>query len=134
MYTRCQVLLDPDVVALSAAIFRAHSVVNAQRRELADALSKGQTGLQGIAALLSFPIEITYDSVKYVFKAVSKGPGLFLLSINGQNIEVKVREQPDKSLLCSVGDSNYQLFGQDEALGLRLKVNGVTVRCSSFSE
>ena len=120
--------LDSDIVALSAAIFKAHSIVATQKKEIADALSKGQTGLQSIKNVLSFPIEITYDNVKYTFKAINKGPGLFNLVINGQSIDVKIREQPDKSLLCSVGgETNYQLFGQEEALGLRLKVNGVTV-------
>lgn len=120
--------LDPDVVALSAAIYKAHTVVSQQKKDIADALSKGQTGLQNMQGLLSFPVEVTFDNVKYSFTAVSKGPGLYVLSINGQNIEVRIREQPDKSLLCSIsGDTNYQLFGQEEALGLRLKVNGVTV-------
>jgi hypothetical protein len=105
--------------------------VVSQRRELSEALAKGQTGLQGVSSLLTFPVEITYDSIKYTFKATTRGPGLFSLTINGQTIDVRVREQPDKSLLCSVaGESNYQLFGQEEALGLRLKVNGVTVNIS----
>ena len=121
------VLLDPQQVALSAAIFRAHTIVANQKREIAEALSKGQTGLQSIQSLLSFPIELIYDNTKFVFKVVTKGPGLFQLNINGQSIDVRVREQPDKLLLCAVGDNtNLQLFGQEEPLGLRLKVNGVT--------
>ena len=121
------VLVEPHTVALSAAVFRAHSIVSAQTKELTDALAKGQTSLQGISSILSFPIEITYDSVKYVFTANSLGPNIYQLSINGQIVVARVREQPDNSLLCSVGKDNYQLFGQDEALGLRMKINGATV-------
>ena len=68
-------------------------------------------------------LQITYDSVKYTFKAANKGPNIYLLTINDQTIDVRVREQPDKSLLCSIGGDNYQLFGQDEALGLRMKAS-----------
>ena len=121
------VLVEPHTVALSAAVYRAHSIVNTQTKELTDALAKGQTSLQGIPSLLSFPIEITYDSVKYGFTAKALGPNIYSLNINGQVIVARVREQPDKSLLCSIGNENYQLFGQDEALGLRMKINGATV-------
>jgi acetyl-CoA carboxylase/biotin carboxylase 1 len=31
------------------------------------------------------------------------------------------------AILTTVGKDNYQLFGQDEALGLRMKINGATV-------
>lgn len=115
-------MVEPHTVALSAAVFRAHSIVHKQTKELTEALAKGQTSLQGISSLLSFPIEITYDSVKYTFTATSLGPNIYSLSINGQVVVARVREQPDESLLCSLGKDNYQLFGQDEALGLRMKV------------
>jgi acetyl-CoA carboxylase/biotin carboxylase 1 len=78
------VLVEPHTVALSAAIFRAHSIVKGQSKDLADALAKGQTSLQAIPSMLSFPIEITYDNIKYAFSAVTLGPNMFSLKINGQ--------------------------------------------------
>jgi acetyl-CoA carboxylase/biotin carboxylase 1 len=120
-------LLEPHTVALSAAVFRAHSVVTSQTKDLTEALAKGQTSLQGITSLLTFPIEITYDNVKYTFSATTLGPNIYSLDINGQNVVARVREQPDRSLLCSIGGDSYQLFGQDEPLGLRMKINGATV-------
>ena len=119
--------VEPHTVALSAAVFRAHTIVKNQFASLADALSKGQTSLQSIPSILSFPVEITYDSVKYTFKVKTLGPSGFSISINDQVIEVKIREQPDKSLLCAIGGENYQLFGKEEPLGLRMKINGATV-------
>lgn len=77
--------------------------------------------------MLSFPIEIVFDNVKYMFKAKTLGPSYFSLSINEQIVEVRIREQPDKSLLCTIGSENYQLYGQEEALGLRMRINGATV-------
>ena len=121
------VMVEPHTVALSAAVYRAHSIVTSQTKELTDALAKGQTSLQSVSSLLSFPVEITYDNVKYSFTAKALGPNIYALNINGQGIVARVREQPDKSLLCSIGNDNYQLFGQDEALGLRMKINGATV-------
>jgi acetyl-CoA carboxylase / biotin carboxylase 1 len=114
-------------VALSAAVFRAHAVVINQVNALQEALSKGQTSLQSIPSMLAFPVEIIFDSVKYLFKARTLGPNYFSLSINDQTVEVRVREQPDKSLLCTIGGDNYQLYGQEEALGLRMRINGATV-------
>jgi acetyl-CoA carboxylase/biotin carboxylase 1 len=121
------VLVDPQLVALSGAIYRTHMHLATQSKDFAEALSKGQTSLQSIKNMLTFPVDITYDNTKYGFKVTTVGPNHYLLHINGQDIEVRIREQPDKSLLCNVGGENYQLFGQDEALGLRMKINGATV-------
>jgi hypothetical protein len=52
---------------------------------------------------MSFPIEITYDSIKYVFTANTLGPNIYSLNINGQVVVARVREQPDNSLLCAIG-------------------------------
>ena len=101
------VLVEPHTVALSAAVFRAHTIVNSQLKELTDALAKGQTSLAPVASMLNFPLEITYDNVKYTFAVSSIGPNYFRVRINDQTVDVRIREQPDKSLLCSVGGSAY---------------------------
>lgn len=90
--------------------------------------NKGQTGLSSLDALTAQTVDITVDGVAYSFTANVLGAGHYLLLINGQEIDVKLRAQPDGSLLCVVnGHSGMQLFGQDEALGLRMKINGQTV-------
>jgi len=104
------VLVEPHTVALSAAVFRAHTIVNSQLKELTDALAKGQTSLAPVASMLNFPLEITYDNVKYTFAVSSIGPNYFRVRINDQTVDVRIREQPDKSLLCSDGGESYQLF------------------------
>ena len=96
-------------------------------RELTDALAKGQTSLQAVSSILSFPVEIIFDNFKYSFSVSSQGPNMYLIHINGQDIDVRIREQPDKSLLCSIQGESFQLFGQEEALGLRMRINGKTV-------
>ena len=75
------VLVDPQTVALSAAIFKAHSQVTAQTKEFIESLSKGQTSLQSLTSLLSFPVEVTYDSVKYSFSVKLLGPQFFLFHL-----------------------------------------------------
>jgi len=121
------VAVEPQTVALSAAIYKAHSQVESLTNDFVGSLSKGQTSLMGIPSLLSFPVEITYEDVKYNFAVKTLGPNFYSITINGQTIEVRVREQPDKSLLCNVAGESYQLFGQEEALGLRMKINGATI-------
>ena len=121
------VQVPAQTVALCAAAFKAHGAVEAQTAAFCDSLSKGQTSLMTVSSLLAFPVEVTYDDVKYQFSVQTQGPGIFSLGINGHKLEVRVREQPDKSLLCSVGGESLQLFGREEALGLRMSINGVTV-------
>lgn len=119
--------VDPQLVALAGAIYRTHNSLFTQTKDFVEALAKGQTSLQSVKSMLSFPVDITYDNVKYSFHVTTLGPNYYLLKINGQSVEIRIREQPDKSLLCNVGGESYQLFGQEEPLGLRLKINGVTV-------
>lgn len=121
------VAVDPQTVALSAAVYSAHSITTTQKRDFAESLSKGQTSLQSLSNMLSFPVEITYDSVKYLFSVKALGPNYYSLTINGQEMKARVRQQPDNSLLCTVDGNNYQLYGQEEPLGLRMKINGETV-------
>lgn len=122
------VSIDPQLVVLSAAIFKAHSALQTQLQDFEAHLLKGQTSLQQLSSLLSFPFEITYDNMKYSFNVKILGLNNYLLQINDQVIEIKLREQPDKSLLCNInGQENLQLFGQEEALGLRMKIDGQTV-------
>lgn len=118
--------IDPQVVALSAAVFKTHNIAYNQMQELTDSLSKGQASLQTVPSILSFPVEITYDNTKFSFLSTMLGPNIYSININNQDIEVRIREQPDKSLLCSIAGESYQLFGQEEALGLRMKINGAT--------
>ena len=121
------VQVEDHTVVISAAVYRAHTLVKSQIAALSEALLKGQTSLQSIPSMLSFPIEITYEDVKYSFKVTSMGPDLFQIEVGDQAIEVHIREQPDKSLLCQIGADNFQLYGQEEPLGLRMRINGATV-------
>jgi len=119
--------ISPEIAVLSAAVFRTYINSVSQTKDLTEALLKGQTSLQSVTSILQFPLEITYEDVKYTFTSTMLGPNHFQIKINGQSIEVRIREQPDKSLLCSIAGESFQLYGQEEALGLRMKINGVTV-------
>jgi acetyl-CoA carboxylase/biotin carboxylase 1 len=94
--------VDPQTVALSAAVYRAHRQVQSHTQDFINSLSKGQTSLSSLQSMMTFPVEIIYDSVKYAFTARTLGPNYYALTINGQEIEVRIREQPDKSLLCTI--------------------------------
>merc|ERR1719453_113377 len=65
--------------------------------------------------------------MKYTFTGKTLGESRYELTINDQVIIASVREQADKSLLCSLNGEPFQLFGQEEALGLRMRINGVTM-------
>merc|ERR1719502_677239 len=56
-----------------------------------------------------------------------KAPDAMTLKINDQTIEIKFREQADGSLYVAYGDESHQLYAKEEALGLRMVLDGVTV-------
>lgn len=117
-----------DKVVLGAAIHKAHQQVTSVMEEIIVSLSKGQTSLSAFSTLLEFPLSITYEGVKYTMSVKSLGPNYYRISMNDQNVNVRVQEQPDKSLLCDIGGTTkMQLFGQDEALGMRVRIDGSTI-------
>lgn len=50
-----------------------------------------QTGLLGLKGMNKFPVEISYEGVKYSFAVQRQAPDAFTLSINGQ-VHVQVFE------------------------------------------
>ena len=54
-------------------------------------------------------------------------PDVYQLSINGQTIEARIREQADGSLFVAYGAESHQLYAKEEPLGLRMVLDGVTV-------
>jgi len=63
--------------------------------------------------------------VKYPFEVQRGGADLLSLTIGGQTIQAKVRTQPDGAIFVSIGNSVTQIFGTEEALGLRLRLEGI---------
>lgn len=118
---------DPEKVALSAAIFKTHSRICTQFKTCEEILSKGQASLLEIDSLLSFDLDLTIDGVLYHFIVTNLGKNYYRLKINEQVIDTQVRQQPDGSLLCDVHGEKIQLYGQEESLGLKMKVDGETV-------
>ncbi|CAM9330367.1 unnamed protein product [Chrysoparadoxa australica] len=114
-------------VVTSAVIYRAFSACKEKQQDYVAGLEKGQTGLIGLQSLNSFPIEISYEGTKYSFMISRLAPDLLQLSINGKTIDVRVREQPDGSLLANFGGVTHQVFGQEEPLGLRMQLDSKTV-------
>lgn len=57
---------------------------------LAQPPRNGQTGLIGLKGMNMFPVEISYEGVKYSFTVQRQAPDVFKLSINGQVSGVSV--------------------------------------------
>lgn len=113
-------------VVFYAAVFRAMQSLKKKEDELLQSLSKSQLGpVQNIAAMNRLAIQIAFEGVRYDFKVIRCGPGLLTLSIGGQNIQAKVRTQTDGAIFVTVGKSVMKIFGTEEPLGLRLRMDGV---------
>jgi len=116
---------DADVV-FYAAVYRAMQTLKTRQQEVLAALGKGQLGpLDQLSTMNSFPVEIAFKGTKYNFQVRRGAADLLLFEIGGRTIKAKVREQPDGSIYVCVGKSVMTVFGTEEALGLRLRLEGV---------
>jgi len=117
---------DSFDVVFYAAVFRAMRTLRTRKEELLASLGKGQLGLLGqLATMNQFPIEIAFEGVKYNFQVRRCGPDILSFTIGERVMQAKVREQPDGALFVSVGNSVMKIFGTEEALGLRLRLEGI---------
>jgi acetyl-CoA carboxylase / biotin carboxylase 1 len=118
---------DPAVVVTGAAVFRSHQYIKNEIRKFEDSLTKGQTGVSDFKNINGFPMDITFAGNKYQFQVTRISPDRLKLSINGEAIDIKIREQSDGSLLCTYGGVVRKVYGQEEPLGLRMVIDGSTV-------
>ncbi|CAM9423058.1 unnamed protein product [Ascophyllum nodosum] len=114
-------------VVTCAALYKAFTFCKQEMAKYVSQLEKGQTGLIGLKRMNKFPVEISYEGVKYSFTIHRQAPDTFTLSINGQDFPVKVREQKDGRLIANFQRGSRLIFGQEEAMGLRLQLDGKTV-------
>eukprot|EP00913_Durusdinium_trenchii_P021985 g20658.t1 len=100
-------------VVFYAAVFRAVQNLKVFDAEVQSALAKSQLGpLREMAKMNKFPVEITFEGV-----VVHQGPDLRYLA--------QIMAQPDGTFLVSVGATVMSVMGSEEALGLRLRLDGV---------
>ncbi|KAA8490458.1 Acetyl-CoA carboxylase 2 [Porphyridium purpureum] len=140
--------LDRDTAVLAAAVYRAHDTIKRGKLACLEQLARGQsTFVSELNALNKFSVEITYMGLRFTFEVGRLAPDVLRLnlldsasgssasgaaakagsSMSTWSLDVKVREQPDQSLLCTMGENVYSVSGVEEPLGLRMIINGSTV-------
>eukprot|EP00930_Biecheleria_cincta_P026767 TRINITY_DN18824_c0_g4_i1.p1 TRINITY_DN18824_c0_g4~~TRINITY_DN18824_c0_g4_i1.p1 ORF type:complete len:2184 (-),score=502.75 TRINITY_DN18824_c0_g4_i1:163-6714(-) len=113
-------------VVLYAAVFRAIRAFQARDAELLESLSKRRLGLLGqIQGCCSLDLDVAFEGHKFAFGVTRASDDAYVFSVAGKRIAAQVRVQPDNSLLVSVDGSVMKVSGTDEALGLRLRLQGV---------
>lgn len=118
---------DEHMIVLGAAIFRAFNMAKTEEAAFTEFWQKGQVSVQGVDKMIRFPIEITYNDVKYSFQITRPGPDIFLVSTpEGQSIEAKIRERADGALVAIFGGEQHEIEGLEEPLGLRMILDGQT--------
>jgi len=118
---------DPHMIVLGAALFRAFKTAKAEEEGLTEFWKKGQVSIQGVDKMIHFPIEITYQDVKYSFDIARLGPDAFEVTTpEGQKIEAKIRERADGALVTMFGGQQHEIEGLEEPLGLRMILDGQT--------
>ena len=118
---------DPHTIVASAVLYRAFKMVKTEEAAFKEFWQKGQTATQGIARLTEFPMEITYQDVKYTFTIQRRGPDSLVLSLRGKDlIQARIRERSDGVLLGIWGGQTHEIDGLEEPLGLRMVLDGQT--------
>jgi len=113
-------------VVFYAAVFRAIQSLKAFDEEVESALSKSQLGpLRDMAKMNRFPVEITFEGVKYTFQISRLGPSLLELAIADKRYLAQIMAQPDGTFLVSVGATVMSVLGSEEPLGLRMRLEGI---------
>jgi acetyl-CoA carboxylase / biotin carboxylase 1 len=118
---------DPHTIVASAVIYRAFQMVKSEEAAFKEFWQKGQTATQGITRLTQFPMDITYQDVKYSFTVQRRGPDSLVLSLRGEDlIHARIRERSDGVLLGIWGGQTHEIDGLEEPLGLRMVLDGQT--------
>lgn len=118
---------DPHTIVASAVLYRAFRIVQDEEAAFKEFWQKGQTATQGIERLTEFPMEITYQDVKYSFTVMRRGPDSLVLSLRGEDIiDARIRERSDGVLLGIWGGRTHEIDGLEEPLGLRMVLDGQT--------
>lgn len=117
---------DTRLTVACAAVWRAHQRIKDHENTFARAWQRGQLGTQGMESLHTFPLEITYEDIKYEFTVRRRAPDTLRLEVGDSHFEAKVREQSDGTLIASIENSSHRLEGLEEPLGLRLVLDGNT--------
>ena len=114
---------------LEKVFFEAHSRIFLQERtrDVSEALAKGQVSTAGIPGINSFSTEVAYKDTKYIFQVERLANDIFRLEVGDSVIDVRLTETAEGALLATFGGENHRIFGMDEALGLRLVLDGVTI-------
>ena len=118
---------DAHMIVFGAALFRAFNMAKAEEAAFTEFWQKGQVSVQGVDKLIRFPVELTYQDIKYSFEVTRNGPDTFTVETpEGQKIEAKIRERPDGALVAMFGGEQHEIEGLEEPLGLRMILDGQT--------
>jgi len=119
---------DTKTVVTGAALYRSYMQIKSEMAKFREALSKGQTAVSDLQGINNFNMEIIFEDKKYNFKVQRMGKDRISLKLGGDSQDIKIREQPDGSLLCNFGGTVIRkIYGQEEPLGLRMIIDGSTI-------
>ena len=80
-----------------------------------------------IESITSFDVEIPYKEVRYPFHVEMVGSDIYRFGLAGSSIDVRVREDPGGALIATFGGEMHRIVGRNEALGVRLNLDGSTI-------
>ncbi|CAJ1399376.1 unnamed protein product [Effrenium voratum] len=113
-------------VVFFAAVLRAVRTFEARNKDFLEAINKRRLGLlHQVEGACELELEICFEGHKFRFAVKRIAPDGYELAVAGKKFLVQVRVQPDGSLLVSLDGRVMKVSGTEEALGLRLRLQGV---------
>jgi len=119
--------VEPHLVVVSAAIFRAFEHVRTATEDVVESFRRGRVSTGDIPGINSFDLEVAYADTKYPFRVERISPDVYRLRLDGNVIDVEVTQTAEGALLATFGGETHRIFGMDEPLGLRLSLDGNTI-------
>mmetsp|Transcript_29822 Transcript_29822/g.41220 ORF Transcript_29822/g.41220 Transcript_29822/m.41220 type:complete len:2214 (+) Transcript_29822:130-6771(+) len=124
---------EPHLIVASAALYRANAIFQENEAAVEEALGKGQQPNRALlVSARDTEVEVTYESIKYTFRAVKLSPDTVRLTISvGKEVKgeftSRMREQSDGTLLATFAGATRRLSAHEEPLGLRLELDGKNI-------
>ncbi|KAJ7569509.1 hypothetical protein O6H91_01G081500 [Diphasiastrum complanatum] len=106
-------------------LYKAFMLTAARVSEYIGYLEKGQIPPKHIS-LVNFQIHLSIEGSKYTIEVTKRGPGSCKLRLNESEIEAEGHILRDGGLLVQLDGNSHVVYGEEEAAGTRLLIDGRT--------
>lgn len=116
---------DPIIAVVCGAATKAHILAEEDKEEYIRSLEKGQIPNKNLLRTI-YPVEFTYEGLKYKFTATKSSTDTYTLFLNGTRCVIGVRPLSDGGLLIALDGKSHSVYWKEEPSATRISVDGKT--------